>query len=73
MSASLDSWVVGFGTALAEMHRRLLHGNDSAGVREVSRHAALTLDEYIRAGLSSYDVAELRKAGIPEERTGGVG
>jgi hypothetical protein len=66
---SKNAWACGFGAALAEMHRRLLNGNDSTGVCEVSRQAGLALGDYRRAGLSAYDLRELRKAGVPEERT----
>lgn len=60
-----DEWICGFATALAEMHRRLLGGNDSAGVCEVARHAGLTIAVAKSAGVEEFDLRELRKAGLP--------
>lgn len=57
-------WICGFGLALAEMHRRLLGGNDSTGVCEVVRNAGLTLAKFKRAGLDDFDLKELRQAGV---------
>lgn len=59
-----DAWLSGFAVALAEMHRRLCGGNDSTGVCEVARTAGLTLASARAAGVSAFDVKELRKAGI---------
>lgn len=59
-----DSFLVGFAIALAEMHRRLAGGNDSTGVREVARSVGLTLTSARALGLSSFDLKQLRKAGI---------
>lgn len=60
-----DAWLVGFATALAEIHRRLCGGNDSTGVREVARHAGLTVKSARAAGVSAFDLKELKKAGVP--------
>jgi hypothetical protein len=60
-----DSWLIGFAVALAEIHRRLLNGNDSTGVREVARDAGLTIKSARAAGVSAFDLRELKKAGIP--------
>jgi len=59
-----DAWMIGFATALAEMHRRLLSGNDGSGVQAVARAAGLTIEAAHAAGVSAFDVRELRKAGI---------
>lgn len=65
MSNKEKAWICGFGLALAEMHRRLIGGNDSAGVVEVCSNAGLALRTFKAAGLCDYDVKELRKAGVP--------
>jgi hypothetical protein len=59
-----DAWTCGFATALSEMHRRLFGGNDSTGIRECARNAGVTLAKAKRAGLSNFDLKELRKAGV---------
>lgn len=59
-----DAWLSGFAVALAEMHRRLSGGNDSTGVCEVSRAAGLTLESARAAGVSAFDLKELRRAGV---------
>lgn len=59
-----DSWTIGFAMALAESHRRLLGGNDSTGVCEVARNAGLTLTSARAAGVSDFDLRELKKAGV---------
>ena len=59
-----DAWLSGFAVALAEMHRRLLNGNDSTGVCEVARVAGLTLTSARAAGVSAFDLKELKKAGV---------
>jgi hypothetical protein len=59
-----DAWLSGFAIALAEMHRRLCGGNDSTGVCEVARVAGLTIEVARAAGVSAFDVRELRKAGV---------
>lgn len=60
-----DSWLSGFAVALAEMHRRLLNGNDSTSVCAVARTAGLTIKSARAAGVSAFDLKELKKAGIP--------
>jgi hypothetical protein len=64
LASPKDTWVQGFATALAEMHRRLLGGNDSDGVRAVACEAGITLAIAKKAGVSSYDWRELRRAGV---------
>lgn len=60
----LGSWILGFATALAEIHRRLAHGNDSTSVCAVARAAGLTLKLASGAGVSAFDLKELKRAGI---------
>ena len=59
-----DAWLSGYAVALAEMHRRLAGGNDSTGVCEVARTAGLSLQSARAAGVSAFDLKELKKAGI---------
>jgi hypothetical protein len=59
-----DAWQVGFAVALSEMHRRLLGGNDSTSTREVARVAGVTIKSARAAGVSNYDLRELKKAGV---------
>lgn len=59
-----DAWLSGFAVALAEMHRRLVHGNDSTGVCEVARVAGLTLASARAAGVAVFDLKELKRAGL---------
>lgn len=59
-----DTWILGFATALAEMHRRLVHGNDSTSVCAVARAAGITLKLASGAGVSAFDLKELKRAGI---------
>lgn len=59
-----DAWVSGFAFALAELHRGLLHGNDSAGICRAARAANVTIKVARAAGVSAYDLVELKKAGI---------
>lgn len=56
-----DAWLSGFAVALAETHRLL---NNSTGVCEVARAAGLTLKSARAAGVSAFDLKELKKAGI---------
>lgn len=56
-----DTWFRGFAVGLAEMHRRLAGGT---GVCEAARNAGLTLARARIAGVSSYDLRELKKAGV---------
>lgn len=58
------AWLSGFAVALAEMHRRLVGGNDSTGVCEVARVAGLTLQIARDAGVVAFDLKELKRAGI---------
>lgn len=60
-----DSWLSGFAVALAEIHRQLLHGNNSSGVCAAARDAGLTLASARAAGVSAFHLKELKKAGIP--------
>jgi hypothetical protein len=57
-------FIQGFAMALAEMHRRLLGGNDSTGVREVARAAGITISSCKKFGVAPYDWRELRRAGV---------
>lgn len=59
-----DEWVCGLVVGLTEMHRRLLGGNDSAGVVEVARNCGVTLDVARAAGVDDYDLKELQRAGV---------
>lgn len=59
-----DAWLSGFAVALAEMHRRLVGGNDSTGICEVARVAGLTLEAARAAGASDFDIKELKRAGV---------
>ena len=58
------SWIAGFATALAEIHRQLLNGNNSSGVCDSARNAGITIATARAAGVSNYDLRELRKAGM---------
>ena len=64
MSKTEKAWIRGFCTALAEMHRLLLGGCNSSGVRGVAKAAAVSLREAKQAGVPEYDLAELVKAGV---------
>lgn len=59
-----DAYIHGFAVALAEVHRLLLHGNDSAGVRKVACDGGLTLKVAKEAGCGDFDLKELAKAGV---------
>lgn len=59
-----DAWQVGFATALAEMHRRLIGGADSKSVVAVARGAGVTIRSACAAGASAYDLKELKRAGV---------
>jgi len=61
MTRRQGAWLCGFATALAEMHRRLLGGNDSASVRSVASAAGLTLTSARNAGVSLFDVREQKQ------------
>lgn len=64
MKREEKAWIAGFSVALAEMHRRLLGGNDSTGVCEVARNAGITISTAKAAGVDPYDLKELKKAGV---------
>lgn len=59
-----DAWLSGFAVALAEIHRQLLNGNNSSGVCAAARNAGLTLASARGAGVSPFDLRELKKAGV---------
>ncbi len=53
-----DSWICGFGLALAEVNR----GHDQPSmIQEVCRTADLDIKAFKKAGLDEYDLKELRK------------
>ena len=56
-----ESWMSGYAVALAEMHRRLA---DSTGVCEVALAAGLTLKAARAAGVSAFDLKDLKRAGV---------
>jgi len=56
-----DAWLSGFTVALAEMHRIR---NDSTGVCEVARAAGLTLKSARAAGVGTFDLREIKRAGV---------
>ena len=58
-------WYNGFAIALAEMHRRLIGGNDSTGICAVAKAAGLTRRIAKWAGVAPYDLRELERAGVP--------
>lgn len=58
------AWLAGFAVALAELHRQLLHGNNSSGTCAAARNAGLTIASARAAGVSAFDLKELRKAGL---------
>lgn len=60
-----DAWLSGYAVALAEIHRQLLNGNNSTGVCAAARLAGLTLAAARAAGVSDFDLKELKKAGVP--------
>lgn len=59
-----DAWLSGFSVALTEMHRLLIRGNDSTGVCKVAGAAGLTLKSARAAGVSAFDLKELKRAGV---------
>jgi hypothetical protein len=60
-----DAWICGLSVGLSEMHRKLLGGNDSAGIVETARNCGLTVALAKKAGVSPFDWKELRRAGVP--------
>ena len=57
-----DSETLGFAVGLSECHR--LSGNSTA-VQEAARNWGLTIQSAKTAGCTSFDLRELRKAGVP--------
>lgn len=66
-----DNWIGGFSVALAQVHR---HGGGSTVVCGAARDAGLTLADARGAGVSTYDLEELERAGLtlaqPEQKAG---
>lgn len=62
------AWVRGFATALAEVYRLAVHGNDATGICRIARDAGIDLAGARAAGVSLRDIAALREAGVPQER-----
>jgi DNA-binding CsgD family transcriptional regulator len=60
--ASRDTWLRGFATALAQIHRQ---GGESSVVRVTARTVGLSLAAASLTGVSPFDLEELKKAGIP--------
>ena len=56
------NWINGFAVALAQVHR---HGGRSTVICEVARSAGLTIAAARGAGVSSFDIEELKKAKVP--------
>jgi hypothetical protein len=64
LHSPVDALMIGYAVALAEMHRLLLGGNDSQGVRSVAKSVGLTIKVAKAAGVSPFDWKELRRAGV---------
>ncbi len=58
------AWMLGFATALVEMHRGLLAAGVDSHLARVARDAGLTLAEARRIGVLPADVERLRRAGV---------
>lgn len=56
-----QNWINGFAVALALVHR---HGGASTVVCEAARAAGLTLTVALDAGVSSFDIEELKRAKV---------
>lgn len=56
--------LVGFATALVEMHGRLIAAGPCKDVCAVARAAGLTLKSGRAAGVSAYDLNRLKRAGV---------
>lgn len=56
-----QDWINGFAVALAQIHR---HGVESAIVCKAARFAGLTLATAHGAGVSPFDISELRRAKV---------
>lgn len=61
-----DVWFRGYAAGLATMNRRIIGGTgaDATGVCEAARAAGLTIARAKAAGVSSYDLRELKRAGV---------
>ena len=57
--------IQGIALGLAEMHRRLVNGNDSTCVCEVARATGITIALCKKAGVAPFDWKELQRAGVP--------
>jgi len=72
--ASMDSiavehaWTRGFATALAEVHRLLIFGNETSGVREIAATAGVDLAALREARVATADIRSLRIAGLPAKK-----
>lgn len=66
MADDKDTWIQGYAAGLATMNRRIIGGTgaDAAGVCEAARAAGLTLNRARLAGVSNYDLRELKRAGV---------
>jgi len=64
MDESEKAWIRGFSNALAEMHRLLRVGYNSSGVCSVAKGAHLSSRAAQPAGVSTRDMADLKKAGV---------
>lgn len=60
------AWVQGAVCMLAEVHRLLLEGNDSIGIRRICHGADITLSLAKKCDVNEYDLNELRRAGVPQ-------
>jgi DNA-binding CsgD family transcriptional regulator len=56
-----QNWINGFAVALAQVHR---HGGGSTVVCEAARAAGITLAAAHGAGVSSFDISELKRAKV---------
>jgi hypothetical protein len=59
-----SAWMRGVATALAEMYRSLVDGNDSRNARRVATACGLTLAHARRCAVAAYDLRALRRAGV---------
>lgn len=56
------NWINGFAVALAQVHR---HGVRSAVICEAARGAGVSIASAHSAGVSSFDIEELKRAKVP--------
>jgi DNA-binding CsgD family transcriptional regulator len=56
-----QSWINGFAAALAQVHR---HGVESTAICQAAHFAGLTLAAASGAGVSPFDISELRRAKV---------